>query len=387
MLTGLEVLLQKGLKRLKGKRIGLVVHPASVDRGLRHAAELLIGNKELHITALFGPQHGIRGETQDNMIEWEGFRDERTGLPVYSLYGATREPTPEMLNDVDVMVVDLQDVGTRVYTFASTLFLVMEACAKHGREVIVLDRPNPINGVDLEGYVLEPSFRSFVGMMELPMRHGLTMGELAQMYKTVRKLKCSLKVVRMSGWRRKWFFTSTRLPWVMPSPNIPTTDTAIVYPGTVLFEGTNLSEGRGTTRPFEIIGAPWIKPESLAHELNSRNLPGVHFRPLYFHPAFHKWAGELCGGVQIHITEKEKFQPFFTAVSLLAEIHRRWGEKFQWKEPPYEYENEKLPIDIIAGTDKLRKGIEAGNTAAEMREEWEENSIDFRKFRQEFLLY
>ncbi|MEW6201499.1 MAG: DUF1343 domain-containing protein [bacterium] len=387
MLTGLEVLLQKTPKRLKGKSIGLVVHPASVDHSLNHAVELLHGHKDFQITALFGPQHGIRGETQDNMIEWEGFVDERTGLPVYSLYGASREPTAEMMKDIDIMVVDLQDVGTRVYTFTSTLFLVMEACSRHGREVVVLDRPNPINGIGMEGYLLEAQFRSFVGMLELPMRHGLTMGELACMYRAARGLACPLQVVRMCGWRREWWFGSTKLPWVMPSPNMPTPDTAAVYPGTVIFEGTNISEGRGTTRPFEIIGAPRVEPEIFAGAMNSRNQQGVHFRPLFFQPTFHKWAGELCGGVQIHITDREKFQPFLTALSMLVEITRRWGEHLRWKEPPYEYEKEKLSIDIIAGTNKLRIGLEKGRTADEMQQEWMEGLNKFADFRKDFLLY
>jgi len=291
------------------------------------------------------------------------------------------------MKDVDVMVVDLQDVGTRVYTFTSTLFLVMEACAQHGREVMVLDRPNPINGIGMEGYLLEAQFRSYVGMLELPMRHGLTMGESAGMYHTARGLACPLHVVRMRGWRREWWFSSTKLPWVMPSPNMPTPDTAAVYPGSVIFEGTNISEGRGTTRPFEIIGAPWIEPEMFAGAMNSRNLQGVYFRPLHFQPAFHKWAGELCGGVQIHIADREKFQPFHTALSLLEEIRHRWGEHLRWKEPPYEYEKERLPIDIIAGTDKLRVGIEKGRTADEMREEWTEGLNEFVDFRKDFLLY
>lgn len=395
MLTGLEVLLSKKADLLRGRRAGLLAHPASVDGNYRDAADLLLAEPGVEVAALFGPQHGLWGHTQDNMIEWEGFRDARTGLPVHSLYGESRKPTPEMLEGIDVMVVDLQDVGTRVYTFASTLFLVMEACSEAGRDVVVLDRPNPIGGVGIEGGILSPGFRSFVGMARTPMRHGLTLGELAGMFHATEGLACALRVVKMEGWRREWWFDETGLPWVPPSPNMPTPDTAAVYPGMVLLEGTNLSEGRGTTRPFETVGAPWVEPRELADALNGRRslrlgavrLEGAFFRPLRFQPAFHKWAGEVCGGVQVHVTDRAAFRPVLAALILLEEIKSRWGDRFEWNQPPYEYEREKLPIDVIAGTDALRKTLNSGSPVAGLYERWCGECNGFEEVRREFLLY
>ncbi|MFH1540155.1 MAG: DUF1343 domain-containing protein [bacterium] len=386
VLTGLEVLLSKKTELLRGRRAGLVVHPASVNRSYRSTVDLLLGEPGVDVAAVFGPQHGLWGHTQDNMIEWEGFRDGGSGLPVYSLYAETRKPTPEMLEGLDVMVVDLQDVGTRVYTFASTLFLVMEACSEAGLDVVVLDRPNPVGGADMEGGLLDAGFRSFVGMMSTPMRHGMTMGELAGMYRAAGGLSCGLEVVKMEGWSRGQWFDGTGLPWVPPSPNMPTLDTAAVYPGMVLLEGTNVSEGRGTTRPFETVGAPWIAPNELADALNGR-LVGAFFRPLRFQPAFHKWAGEVCGGVQVHVTDRAAFRPVRAALFLLEEIKNRWGDHFEWKRPPYEYEYEKLPIDVIAGTDELRKALDSGGEITGLYERWVEECGEFEKSRSEFLIY
>ena len=274
MKLGLEVLLDSDLGLLDGARVGLIVNPASVDSRLEHAADLFFREKRIKLAALFGPQHGIRGETQDNMIEWQTFRDARTGLPVFSLYGETRKPTPEMLSDVDVLVFDVQDVGTRVYTFIYTMALAMQAARDSGKRFVVFDRPNPINGIQIEGNLLETEFASFVGMYPIPMRHGLTVAELALMFNQAFGIGCDLEVVKMQGWRRAMWFEQTRLPWVLPSPNMPTVDTAVVYPGMVMFEGTMVSEGRGTTRPFEIIGAPYIEPRRLVERLSEIGLPG-----------------------------------------------------------------------------------------------------------------
>jgi uncharacterized protein YbbC (DUF1343 family) len=387
MKLGLDVLLESKLDLLDGARVGLIVNPASLNSRFEHAADLFHQHPCINLTALFGPQHGIRGETQDNMIEWQTFRDSRTGLPAYSLYGETRKPTTEMLADVDVLVLDIQDVGTRVYTFIYTMALAMEAARECGKRFIVLDRPNPIGGVQIEGNHLETEFQSFVGMFPIPMRHGMTIGELALMFNREFGIGCELEVVKMEAWRRSMFYEDTRLPWVMPSPNIPTVDTAVVYPGSVMFEGTNVSEGRGTTRPFEIIGAPYIEPDALIEELIRDNLPGVVFRPLHFQPAFHKFAGELCGGLQIHVTDRSSFKPVITGVAIISAIRRRYPDAFEWKQPPYEYVYDKLPFDVINGGSRLREQIEAGVPVSEIEESWRERLSAFAERRQQYLLY
>lgn len=386
MRSGLEEILLR--KRPFGRaRVGLIVHPASVDGELRHAADLLAARGDVRLTALFGPQHGIRGETQDNMVEWAGFRDPATGLPAFSLYGETRKPMPEMLEDVDTLVFDVQDVGTRVYTFIYTMAYAMEACAEENKRMVVLDRPNPIDGVRVEGGLLDTRFSSFVGLYPIPMRHGMTVGELALMFNKEFGIGCRLEVVPMKGWRRGMRFEGTRLPWVLPSPNMPTPETALVYPGTVLFEGTNVSEGRGTTRPFELIGAQWLNARALAAAMEARELPGVRFRPAHFMPTFHKGRDQLCGGVQLHVTQPARFRPLAAALALLEEIYRADPEEFAWKLPPYEYEYEKLPIDCILGTDTVREALTAGRPLEGLCREWRKDEAGFRKMREKYLLY
>ena len=358
-----------GFASLRGQRVGLLMHPASVDAKLCPALDRMLAG-EVDLRALLGPQHGLLGQTQDNMIEWEGFTDPATGLPVYSLYGEHRRPAPRMLEPLDTLVVDLQDVGARYYTFIWTLLLAMEACAEAGKRVVVLDRPNPIGGVAVEGTVLAPGFESFVGLAPIPMRHGLTIGELARFFAAERKLSLDLEVVPMQGWRREMDFAATGLPWVMPSPNMPTPETALVYPGGCLLEGTQLSEGRGTTRPFEILGAPYVDPARLVAELAPEDLPGVHFRPLHFQPTFHKFAGEVCGGVQVHVLDREAFLPVATYTAIIAAIARSWPDDFAWKQPPYEYETGKLPIDILAGGEAWRRAVEAGRSTPRMQADW-----------------
>lgn len=385
--TGLEVLLERHLDLLRDRRVGLIAHPASVDSRLEHIADLFGRHPEIRLTTLLGPQHGARGETQDNMIEWEDYRDPVTGLPVYSLYGKVRKPTAPMLAEVDTLVFDLQDVGARYYTFIYTMALAMQACAEQDKDFVVLDRPNPINGVDLEGPVLDPEFASFVGLYPLAIRHGMTVGELAQYFNQRFQIGCRLTVIPMEGWKRTLYFEETGLPWIFPSPNIPTVDTAVVYPGMCLLEGTNVSEGRGTTRPFELSGAPWIRPAELVGRLRALGLPGVAFRPVHFIPTFHKWSGEMVGGVQIHVTDRRTFRPFRTGLALLL-LYRQLGkDRFQWKAPPYEYETEKLPIDILFGTDRLRRRIEQGAELEELEASWQEDLQEFARTRAPYLLY
>jgi uncharacterized protein YbbC (DUF1343 family) len=384
---GLEVLLESKINLLEGLRIGLIVHPASINSRFEHAADLFFKDQRIKLTALFGPQHGIRGETQDNMIEWQSFTDSRTHLPAYSLYGETRKPTPEMLAEVDALVFDVQDVGTRVYTFIYTMALAMEAARQQGKKFIVLDRPNPINGIDIEGNLHESEFHSFVGMYPLPMRHGMTVGELAKLFNKQFGIHCDLEVVPMEGWRRSMFYEETALPWVLPSPNMPTVDTAVVYPGAVMFEGTKVSEGRGTTRPFELIGAPYIVPEDLVTELNNGRLPGVVFRPMHFQPTFHKFAGEICGGLQIHVTDRNTFKPVITSIAIISAIHRLYAHDFDWKQPPYEYVFDKLPFDVINGSASVCEQIMAGAPMAEIEESWRQPLANFAEMRTEYLLY
>ncbi|MEW5746176.1 MAG: DUF1343 domain-containing protein [Nitrospirota bacterium] len=386
--TGLDRLEKGWPGGLRGARVGLLVHPASVDRRLEHAATLFMRSKKFETRAFFGPQHGIRGETQDNMIEWEGFRDPRTGLPVYSLYGAARKPEPAMLRDIDVMAIDMQDVGARYYTFIWTMELCMQACLEEGKAAVVLDRPNPIGGALVEGPVLDPAYASFVGQRPLPVRHGMTVAEIALYLKEAFYPALELHIVPVKGWKRKQWFDRTGLPWVLPSPNMPTLDTAAVYPGMCLLEGTMLSEGRGTTRPFEIFGAPFIDPEALVKRLRDCRLPGVVFRPLFFQPTFQKHAGTLCGGAQIHVIDREKFRSFTTGVAVLKAVRDLYPGDFLWKQPPYEYEAEKMPIDILAGADRLRKEIEAGEGLKRMEARWQEECRSFQKtVRKRFLLY
>ena len=384
---GLEVLLAEKTELLRGARVGLICNPTTVDHHLRHAADLFRAHPDINLTALFGPQHGIRGETQDNMIEWEGFTDPRTGVRAYSLYGEVRKPTEAMLRDVDVLVFDIQDVGTRVYTFVYTMALAMGAAREHGQRVVVLDRPNPIGGLAVEGNILERGHESFVGMYPMPMRHGMTAAELALMFNQEFGIGCELEVVMMRGYWRGLWFDETDAPWVIPSPNMPTLDTATVYPGTVLVEGTMISEGRGTTRPFELNGAPYVDAYELAEELNHLQLPGVHFRPHSFQPTFQKHAGRLCHGVQIHVRSRESFKPVITGVALIKSIHDLYPHDFLWKDPPYEYVYDRLPFDVIAGTTRLRAQIEGGSSLEEIATEWRAGENSFIERRSKYLLY
>jgi uncharacterized protein YbbC (DUF1343 family) len=372
---------------LTGLRVGLVCNPASIDSHFEHVIDRFRREEGVTIAAVFGPQHGFRADVQDNMIETAHARDPRRGVPVYSLYSETREPTAEMLRGIDALVIDLQDIGARIYTFIYTMANCLRAGRKHGVPLVVCDRPNPIGGLQIEGPVLERGFESFVGQFPIPMRHGMTIAELARWFNDHEQIGAELRVVPMEGWTRDMYFDDTSLPWVMPSPNMPTLDTAIVYPGTVLFEGTNASEGRGTTRPFEIIGAPWVNPDTFTDRLNACGLPGVHFRPVVFEPTFQKHARETCGGCQIHVLDRARFRSVESGVALLAECRHADPTSFRWRQPPYEYEKDRLPIDILAGSAQLRQQIDAGVPAGEVAQSWVPAVEEFRKVRQKFLLY
>ncbi len=385
VLPGLRRLLDRP-EPVRGLRVGLVVNPSSITPDLEHASVALSRRRGVKVTALFGPEHGIAADAQD-LVEVGHSRDRETGLPVHSLYGETRVPTPEMLAGVDAMVYDVQDVGSRYYTFVYTMLHVMEACARERKRVVVLDRPNPIGGDAVDGNVLDPAYRSFVGMHPLAVRHGMTSGELALLFREELALDVDLHVVPMKGWRRAMAHEDTGLPWVMPSPNIPTVDTAFVYPGGCLVEGTNLSEGRGTTRPFELVGAPWLDGHALARALDKERLPGVAFRAAAFTPTFQKHAGELCHGVQIHVLDRRRFPAFLTYLLLIQHARRQDPGRFAWRDPPYEYEHVRLPIDILCGTDRIRKAIEAGVSPKRLVAGWRKERAAFGRRRARHLLY
>jgi uncharacterized protein YbbC (DUF1343 family) len=387
--TGLDTLRDAGFAALAGKRVGLVCHAPSVDRHLAHAADLLRAAKGVQLARLFGPEHGIRGEAQD-MIPVGDQKDPRTGVPVVSLYGASAEslaPRTEMLSGLDVLVVDLQDVGSRYYTYAATMGLVMAAAGRARVPVTVLDRPNPIGGVAVEGGVVEPGFESFVGLYPLAVRHGLTLGEIARYLVARCGVRCDLEVVPMDGWRRAQGFAATGLPWVLPSPNMPTVDTALVYPGLCLIEGTNLSEGRGTTRPFETVGAPYLDPYALAAALESEHLPGVAFRPLSFLPTFQKWAGTPCHGVQLHVTDAPSFAPLRTGYAVVAHARRLGGAAFAWRAEAYEFVKEIPAFDLLAGSRRPRAFIENGAPVDDIVADWQDAEARFRDDREVALLY
>ena len=372
---------------LQGQRVGLVCNQATVLPDLRHAADVFFEHPEIELTALFGPQHGIRGDVQDNMIETDHTVDKRTGLPIYSLYSETREPTDAMLENVDTIVFDLQDVGCRIYTFVYTMANCMRAAKRLSKRVIVCDRPNPIGGVAVEGNVTEHEFKSFVGQFEIPTRHGMTTGELARMFNEHFEIGCELEVVKMDGWRREMWFEETGLPWVLPSPNMPTVDTAVVFPATVHIEGTELSEGRGTTKPFEINGAPFIDAYDWAAALEAYDFPGVVFRQTNFIPTFQKWAGQLCGGVQIHVTDRESFTPVIVGIAMIKTAYDLYTDHFDWKRDPYEYVFDQNPFDVVCGTDKIRKAIESGASLKEIENSWADGLKDFAEARRAYLLY
>jgi len=384
---GLEKLLEEQSHLVGDAKVGLICNQASVDHSLRHAADLLHEHPEIQLQALFGPQHGIRGDVQDNMIETAHTMDLQTGLPIHSLYSETREPTEAMLKDLDVLIFDMQDVGCRIYTFAYTMANCMVAARKFGKKVIVCDRPNPITGEHLAGNVLEPEQASFVGQFAIPTRHAMTLGELAKLFNEHFGLGADLDIIKMDGWERDYWHDQTDAPWVMPSPNIPTLDSATVFPGTVHFEGTQLSEGRGTTRPFELVGAPYVDPEEYARRLNERELAGVYFRSCIFRPTFQKHAGISCGGVQIHVLDRERFEPVITGITMVKIAYDLYPDEFRWKEPPYEYVYDRNPFDVIAGTSKIREAMEVGSSVEMLEESWKEELDTFRQVRENYLLY
>ncbi|MDR3088989.1 MAG: DUF1343 domain-containing protein [Desulfobulbaceae bacterium] len=384
--TGLERLLLGAAPPPAG-RWALLANQASVATDLRHGREHLQKTFPGRLACLFSPQHGFFAEKQDNMIESPHQRDPATGLPVFSLYGESRYPSEEMFQHFDTLLIDLCDVGTRVYTFLYTMAYCLEAAAKWGKKVVVLDRPNPLGGQMVEGNLLDDDCRSFVGLYPLPMRHGLTFGELALWLNKEGGIGCDLEIVAMSGWRRDMFFRDCGIPWIYPSPNMPRPETAMVYPGQVLWEGSNVSEGRGTTLPFELCGAPWFRGKAVLGKVSVTPLPGCFLRPVAFQPTSGKWAGAVCQGVQIHVLDHRVFMPYRTTLALLQAVMLAHPQEFAYKQPPYEYEYERLPMDLLIGRKTLREQLQTGAPIMELEASWREELRLFDKQRRNFFLY
>lgn len=385
--TGLDRVRKGEWKKFKGQRLGLLANQASLDRILTSARDIFSSRLPGQLKALFGPQHGYGGEDQDNMVETSHSRDHALNIPIYSLYTDDRSLHEHMLDDIDTLIIDLQDVGTRVYTFASTMLNCMRSASKAGKKIVVLDRPNPLGGKDMEGNLLKPELFSFVGPYSIPMRHGLTMGELARLFDHVFGLGCDLSVVTMENWKREMLWHQTGLRWIMPSPNMPSPDTAMVYPGQIIWEGTNISEGRGTCRPFEIFGAPFIDPEAIRHSVEKRAMKGCVLQDYTFRPTFQKWAGELCRGLMLHVVEPQRYRPYLASIALLKAVMENHEEELRWTDPPYEYEYEKRPIELILGDTALLADISGGASLRHIEESWQENLSAYKRFRKPFLLY
>lgn len=384
---GLENLLRDDNCLFPGKKVGYLSNQASTTRELLQGRIVLQKKYKERLTCLFSPQHGFYGEKQDNMIESDHIKDPVTGLPVFSLYGEHRRPTAEMFSDLDILLVDLIDVGTRVYTFMYTMAYCLEAAAQWKKKIVILDRPNPIGGEKIEGNLLQVDCSSFVGLYPLPMRHGLTMGELALLFNSEFGIGADVEVVKVSGWKRSQLMRQTGFPWVAPSPNMPTPETALVYPGQVVWEGTDVSEGRGTTMPFELVGAPYFEHSELSERLQQNSLPGCCFRPVVFEPTSGKNANKACCGFHLHVIDGDIFMPYRTSLAFLQAVMLLYPGSFNYKRPPYEYEFERLPMDLILGNGEVRQQLEEGIAVEAMEKEWQEELRSFEKMRRRYFLY
>jgi len=385
--TGLDQFEGKYWRRCKGQSLGLLSNQASIDHNLKNAKNVISALLPGHLKVLFGPQHGFRGEDQDNMVETEDYFDPELLIPVFSLYGNKTSRLSKILDNIDLLIIDLQDVGTRVYTFISTMLSCLREVAKAGKRVLILDRPNPLGGIIVEGNLLRPEFYSLVGPFALPMRHGMTIGELAHLFNDFFRVDCDITVLPLKGWHRHMLWKDTGLQWIMPSPNMPLFETALVYPGQVIWEGTNVSEGRGTCRPFEIFGAPFINPSKIKKGLALKDIEGCYLQEYYFRPTFNKWKSKLCGGFMIHVINPKIYRPYRTSLALLRITLETYQDKFTWKQPPYEYEFNKLPIDLIFGDSSIRLDLEAGKKIEKLLKSCSKELEGFLESRKPFLIY
>lgn len=382
VVLGLDCLLSERIEDMKGVAVGIMTNHTAVTKDLVHITDAL-HSAGVNIKALFGPEHGVRGDAAEGASVGDSL-DPKLGVPVYSLYGTITTPTDKMLESLDLMLIDIQDVGARFYTFVYTMAEVMEACGRNDVKVWVLDRPNPISGTNPEGPILQPEFTSGVGMYAIPVRHGLTTGELARLYKSNFGVECDLDVVKMKNWSREMWYDETGLPWVIPSLNMPTLDTAAVYPGTCFFEGTNVSEGRGITRPFEIFGAPWIDSCELKQRMLSYNLPGVAYREANYSPFEWKYRGEPCSGLQIYVTDRREYRPVLTGIAAVAAIRHLYPDMFAFRSPA---QNGKHFFDLLAGSNAIREAIDAGHSPYDIAESWRNECSEFERKTKEIMLY
>jgi uncharacterized protein YbbC (DUF1343 family) len=388
VITGLESILNDFPAKLKGKKIGILCHAPSITRDFEHISDIFYKRKDCKLTAIFGPQHGIHGQTQDNMIEWQSRKHPIFDIPLYSLYGENRKPTPKMLEGIDILLIDLQDVGARLYTYIWTVKLCIAACTEAGIPIWLLDRPNPVGRLPFDGPVLKKEYFTFVGGASIPLCHRMTIGEMAIWIKEKYYPGCDLNIVSMKNWKRSSLYSESGLPWVLPSPNIPTLQSAVVYPGTVLIEALNLSEGRGTTIPFELFGAPFINPVRLKRNLDSRHIEGCSFRLHDFIPTFHKFSGENCFGMQIHITDISRYKPVGTALEIFdAIIETSEPDALRFKQPPYEYEYNLVPFDILSGDSGMRETLISRSSLSAEKERWADETEVFRKEFRQIALY
>ncbi|MGB9720430.1 MAG: exo-beta-N-acetylmuramidase NamZ family protein [bacterium] len=384
MQFGIDQLVFYKFENLKNKDVALLTHVPATDCGLQPTLQHFMQRKDINLRLIFAPEHGLFSALQDQVYV-KGHKQKR--IPVFSLYNKNFMSQINILKEIAILVVDLIDIGARYYTFTWSAVLLMKQLSRLNKKMVILDRPNPLNGITIQGPVLEKRFQSFVGLYQLPVRHGLTIGEICNMINSEENIFVDLEIIKVQGWKRKLYFSDCGLKWTVPSPNMPSFETALVYPGMCLLEGTNVSEGRGTTRPFEIFGAPWIDEERLVEKLDSKKIPGVQFRPLKFIPTFHKYRGVVCGGAQIYVNDLENFDPVCTGLEIISTIRKIYPKKFAWRKPPYEFEKKKMPFDILIGNSWIRKAIEKGKPVDSMKERWEKDLKQFKQKRERYLLY
>ncbi|UCG30845.1 MAG: DUF1343 domain-containing protein [candidate division WOR-3 bacterium] len=385
MLLGIDRLVADDFRPLWRMKIGLLSTISCCDSRLVPTISLLANASKIKLTSLYAPEHGLLGALQDQVAVPSSIS--KSGIRVHSLYGRHRKPTVAALEDTDAIVIDLPDIGARYYTFVWSAMLMIIQAAKNNKSVYVLDRPNPLSGSEVQGPAIDPGFESFVGLFSVPIRHGMTIGEMCSMLNQIHHLGADVRVIKLQGWRRKDYHDEGSLFWNTPSPNMPNFTTALVYPGMCLLEGTNLSEGRGTTRPFETFGAPWVDPDRLKKELGKTGIAGAAFRPAYFIPTFHKYRGKLCAGLQIYVTDREKYKPVATGLEIIRTLYRLFPENFRWRRPPYEFEKEKMPFDILIGNAWVREGIEKGSSIRNLRQRWLPALRRFILTRKKYLTY